>query len=165
MRRSSLLIGKRSSDCTPMPAKSQQTERSFLIAPCGMNCALCMAFQRDINKCPGCNGSNANKPVYCVRCRIKHCKELKRSKGTYCFECQAFPCKRLQQLDKRYRTKYGMSMIDNLRSIEKIGIEKFIRQEQRRWKCSHCSSLVSVHRPACLSCGTKKSTPVQRRLL
>ncbi|MHB1050148.1 MAG: DUF3795 domain-containing protein [Bacteroidota bacterium] len=136
-----------------MPAKSQQSERTFLIAPCGMNCALCMAYQRDINTCPGCNGPNTGKPKSCVRCVIKNCTELKRSNGTFCFECEAFPCKRLQQLDKRYRTKYGMSMIDNLRTIEKIGIEKFVRQQVRRWKCSRCGELVSVHRPACLRCG------------
>jgi rubrerythrin len=58
-----------------------------------------------------------------------------------------------------------MSMIDNLRTIEKLGIQKFIRQEQHRWKCSHCGNLVSVHRSACLSCGAPKATKVKRRSL
>ena len=148
-----------------MPATNQLINSVFFIAPCGMNCALCYAFQRGMNPCPGCNGPNAGKPKSCVRCVIKNCTELKRSKGTFCFECRAFPCKRLQQLDKRYRTKYGMSMIDNLRSIEKNGIQKFVQQEQRRWKCSRCDSLLSVHRSACLSCGAPKTAKVKRRSL
>lgn len=137
----------------------------FHIAPCGMNCALCMAFQRTTNRCHGCNGDDSLKPQYCIRCRIKHCPELRRQHATFCGDCEVFPCTRIKNLDKRYRTKYGMSMINNLIAIKKIGIEKFVRREQRRWKCTHCRSLVSVHRPACLTCGTIKSAPVQRRSL
>jgi hypothetical protein len=148
-----------------MPVPSKHTVTAFHIAPCGMNCALCMAYQRVANRCHGCNGDDQQKPQYCVRCRIKQCPELRRQHATFCGECEAFPCTRIKNLDKRYRTKYGMNMIDNLRTIEKLGIEKFIRQEQRRWKCSHCGNLVSVHRPACLSCGAPKAVKVKRRSL
>jgi uncharacterized OB-fold protein len=48
-------------------------------------------------------------------------------------------------------------MIDNVLAIKKIGIEKFVRREQLRWKCSRCGELVSVHRPACLQCGKIKT--------
>jgi len=140
-----------------MPLPSKQTVAPFHIAPCGMNCALCMAYQRDTNRCSGCNGDDKQKPQYCVHCRIKNCPELKRVKGSFCYECEAFPCTRIKKLDKRYRTKYTMSMIDNLRTIETIGIEKFLQQEKRRWKCAGCGNLVSVHRPGCLRCGKAKT--------
>jgi len=71
----------------------------------------------------------------------------------YCFSCDGFPCERLRHLDRRYRTKYRMSMIDNLRHIEKHGVREFIRNEKKRWACSACGRLVCVHKPECPSCG------------
>lgn len=124
-----------------------------LIAPCGMNCAVCIAHLRTKNRCPGCHGLDSLKPHHCVQCRIKNCPELRRSKSGFCFDCSIFPCTRLRQLDTRYKTKYGMSMIDNLQAIQKIGITKFLKKETKRWSCSQCGSIVSVHRPECLECG------------
>ncbi|MBN2747249.1 MAG: hypothetical protein JXR34_11035 [Bacteroidales bacterium] len=69
-------------------------------------------------------------------------------------ECEKYPCKRLKNLDKRYRTKYGMSMLDNLENIKSLGIEKFVELEQERWRCSNCGELLCVHRTSCLKCGT-----------
>lgn len=112
--------------------------KPILIAACGMNCALCIAYLRDKNNCPGCrlqgqlNSSNAK---YCRKCIIKNCQFLKKSKQKYCSrQCPDFPCQRLKNLDKRYRTKYGMSMIKNLGFIEKNGIRSFLRKEKEKWK-------------------------------
>ena len=80
--------------------------RSELIAPCGMNCRLCMAFQRKKNKCIGCNSDDCTKPAYCLHCIIKNCVTIQNSSSGLCYECDKFPCRRLKQLDKRYRTKY-----------------------------------------------------------
>jgi len=108
-----------------------------LIAPCGMNCNLCSAYLREekyIVKCPGCRADNKYKPNSCAKCIVKNCQILKQNKWKYCSSrCQKFPCARLKSLDKRYRTKYGMSMIDNLNNIEKNGIRKFIKQEEKKW--------------------------------
>jgi len=41
---------------------SHQPQMAELIAPCGMNCALCMAYQRQKNHFNGCNLDNNNKP-------------------------------------------------------------------------------------------------------
>lgn len=45
--------------------------RSFnkisLIAPCGMNCSICMAYLREKNKCPGCRGNDIDKPITRVK--------------------------------------------------------------------------------------------------
>jgi len=104
-----------------------------LIAPCGMDCNLCLAYLREKNRCPGCNSID-NKSDYHTRCIIRNCKILKQNKREYCSsQCQKFPCARLKSLDKRYRTKYGMSMIDNLNNIEKNGIKEFIKQEEKKW--------------------------------
>jgi len=123
-----------------------------LIAPCGMNCRLCLAYVRDKNTCPGCRGDDTFKKKSCVRCRIKNCDKMVQSGGKYCFGCGSFPCARLRQLDKRYRTKYGMGMIANLENIKKKGIREFIRNEKERWTCPACGGTLCVHRPQCPSC-------------
>ena len=126
-----------------------------LIAPCGMNCALCLAYQRDKNRCLGCNSnSNAKRSItnHLKTCIIRNCPKLTNS---FCYDCQDFPCQRLKNLDKRYKTKYGMSMLDNLNYIKEKGLEDFIKNEQTKWACQSCDSLVCVHRSICLNCQTK----------
>lgn len=107
------------------------------IAPCGMNCAVCSAVLREekhIVKCPGCRGSNENKPKYCVHCVIITCKIRKSMKAKYCSDrCEEFPCKRLKALDKRYRKKYDFSMLDNLEHIAQKGIKAFVRAQERKY--------------------------------
>jgi len=124
------------------------------VAPCGIDCSLCMAFQREKNKCDGCNCAGGSKVKHLAACRIRNCEELAAGGTGFCYSCEKLPCKRMKQLDKRYSTKYGTSPIQNLRAIEKLGIEKFARAETRKWKCGKCGALVCMHRPECLSCGS-----------
>jgi len=124
-----------------------------LIAPCGMNCRLCLAYTRDRNPCPGCRADDSAKPKTRVICRIKTCQRISRNKAKYCFGCDTFPCDALAHLDKRYRTKYGMSMVDNLVRIREFGIRRFIRDEKEKWACPACAEILCVHQPQCLSCG------------
>ena len=101
-----------------------------LIAPCGMNCGICYAYLREKNKCPGCRLFSAKEPVSIARCKIRNCEIIQKGKVKYCFECDNFPCKNLKQLDKRYRTKYNMSEIENLEYIKKNGIRKFVSMKK-----------------------------------
>lgn len=126
-----------------------------LIATCGMNCGVCIAYLREKNKCPGCRIPDANKPITRIRCKIKNCKVFQKGKANFCFECQNFPCDNLKHLDKRYRTKYNMSMIENLKNIKLLGIDKFVKNENIRWTCSKCGGTICVHRGYCTDCGTK----------
>jgi hypothetical protein len=123
-----------------------------LIAPCGMNCAICHAYQRPKNKCPGCRVFNDVKPVTIARCKIKTCATLKSRKLKYCIGCESFPCAIIKHLDKRYRAKYHMSMIENLTNIKRYGIRKFVRDETVRWRCPTCGSSICVHKGYCLNC-------------
>jgi hypothetical protein len=132
---------------------SNVTTKTNLIAPCGMNCSICMAYLREKNKCPGCRLFNKSEPVTRARCKIKNCQTFKRSKSKFCFECEEYPCDRLKHLDKRYRTKYNMSMIENLENIKKLGLREFIKNEKIRWTCLHCGGTICVHRGYCYTCG------------
>jgi hypothetical protein len=124
-----------------------------LIAPCGINCRLCRAYSRDRKPCPGCRGDDTLKSNSCVTCRIKNCEKMINGKIEYCFKCDEFPCARLTHLDKRYRIKYGTNLIDNLESIKKSGITHFVKNENKKWTCPECGSMICMHKPQCLSCG------------
>lgn len=124
-----------------------------LIAPCGVNCGICLAYLREKKKCPGCRGSDENKSFSCINCRIKNCDELNKNNIKFCFECKKIPCTRLKNLDKRYRLKYNMSMIENLENIKKFGVRKFVNNEKIRWACPKCGETICVHRGCCYNCG------------
>jgi hypothetical protein len=137
---------------TPIRSTKQTAISMKLIAPCGMNCRLCSAFTRDKNPCPGCQSDDRLKSKSCVACQIKNCEKLVNAKVKYCFGCGSFPCARLKHLDKRYRTKYGMSMIGNLESIRDFGIRHFMRAEKEKWRCPKCGEMLCIHKLQCLYC-------------
>ena len=144
---------------TATKRKKTTTISTNLIASCGMNCRLCLGYIRERNTCPGCrmiDNQDSQKSKYRNKCRIKNCELIAKGKIKYCSDsCDSYPCARLKQLDKRYRIKYGMSMIDNLKMINEFGIRHFIRNEKVKWICPECGEMICVHRPTCLSCGYK----------
>jgi hypothetical protein len=125
---------------------------TFHIAPCGMNCSICMAFLRTKNKCTGCRGSVEGKAKTVISCKIKNCEQLN---SDYCFTCIDYPCKRIKHIDKRYRSKYHMSMVENLQNIQSIGIAQFVINERKRWACPICGGTICVHKGQCMSCSKK----------
>jgi hypothetical protein len=102
------------------------------IAVCGMNCRLCLAYKREKNGCLGCKEKKGLRLDYCEKCKIRNCKKAVRGEWNYCFQCDEFPCKRIKHIDKRYRTNYRMSMIENLDNINHSGIRKFLLLENER---------------------------------
>ena len=134
-----------------------------LIAPCGMNCGICVAFfgytMKGGKRKHPCNSCRSRDNIHFLRrgrCAFlkKHCDKLATKQIEYCYECTGFPCVKLEALDKRYRDKYGMSMIENLRCIQTNGIKHFLEYEQERWKCPTCDGIVCVHNNKCYSCDT-----------
>jgi len=121
-----------------------------------MNCGLCIGHLRDKKPCGGCFKLDCeNKPEYCRSCTIVNCEFLAKTESGFCFECEKYPCTRLKQLDKRYRANYGMSMLENLDSIKKNGLENFLANEETKWTCKNCGHGLSVHRDFCLNCKEK----------
>jgi hypothetical protein len=133
----------------------------ILVAPCGMNCAICgnyLAQQYDLKKsgiqksyCAGCRPRGKN----CAFMK-KNCALIGEGRIQYCYLCADFPCRRLKNLDKRYRTKYHMSMIENLIYIKEQGIDKFLEKEAEKWQCPECGGVISCHNGICYNCGLDK---------
>lgn len=121
------------------------------IAPCGMNCRLCYGFIRPDNPCMGCRTPDDKKPKSCSGCKIVACeKRIQNGWGT-CAPCPT-PCRRLKDLDKRYREKYHMSMLENLAHISQHGMTSFLQQQEALYRCSACGATVCVHWEECPSC-------------
>lgn len=131
-----------------------------LIAPCGMNCAICssyLAYKNNITRargkithCKGCRPRNKQCAFLKKQC-IDNLKLLK-GKVDFCYECNCFPCDRLKHLDERYQCEFGMSMIENLMNIKEKGIHAFIKNQYKKYKCPKCDGLISTHNKKCFVC-------------
>ena len=129
-----------------------------LIAPCGMNCAVCsgyLAFKNDVK-------SQGVRMPYCAGCRPrdkqcaflkKRCNRLLEGRVQYCYQCPDHPCQGLQNIDKRYRSLFRMSMIENLEYIRDKGVESFLAKEEEKWRCPQCGAVICCHNGICFECG------------
>ena len=124
----------------------------LLIAPCGLNCGICITHLRSKNKCCGCRIDDIHKHISCVNCKIKNCGFFLNKKEKFCFKCKKFPCDKLIRLAKRYRTRYNVSLFENFKYIKNFGIKKFLIKEKHKWACPECGGTISVHKGYCLSC-------------
>jgi hypothetical protein len=126
-----------------------------------MNCAICagyLALKNDLKgkgirtvRCAGCRPRNKK----CAFLK-KQCSKLSEGEVTFCFECETFPCNRLKTIDERYRSRYKMSMIENLGFIREFGMEKFLKEQEKLWKCPNCEGLICCHNGLCFSCDLEK---------
>ncbi len=139
-----------------MKRKTQPPDLSAeeLIAPCGLNCAVCWAHLRTRNSCPGCRADDARKPKTRFRCKIKNCQAGLGNRNALpsCAGCAALPCEPLSHLDQRYRARYCTSPIANLQAIGTRGMRRFLHEEAARWTCSNCGARLCMHKPNCLVC-------------
>lgn len=130
-----------------------------MIAPCGMNCKICLGYfgytatgKKRKMKCTGC------KPTVKTCAHLKkYCKNKTIFEIDYCYECSDFPCEQLKKLDKKYRLRYSMSMIENLEYIRDKGINKFLRKQEKKYKCPECGGVICVHDRKCYSCGNSNN--------
>jgi hypothetical protein len=128
-----------------------------LIAPCGMNCAICskyLAYVNDLKRsqCIGCRPRNTGCDYLFEKCTgINH---NSKDNPVYCFECNQYPCKQIKRMDDRYRKNYQMSVKENLEFIQEEGISQFIDEQYKKYRCSKCGGLISIHNRKCFKCDT-----------
>jgi hypothetical protein len=128
-----------------------------LIAPCGMNCAICSRHLSYVNnlkrsQCVGCRPRNQKCEYLFGKCTgINHAA---KGDASCCFDCDQYPCKQIDRMDDRYRKNYKMSIKDNLENIKRMGIGEFINDQYQKYRCSKCSALISVHNGKCFKCDT-----------
>jgi ribosomal protein S27AE len=43
-------------------------------------------------------------------------------------------------------------MIENLRDIKVLGMEKFLAYQEKKWTCPNCGGVISCHHGFCFNC-------------
>lgn len=139
-----------------------------LVAPCGMNCNICaayLAYTHDLK-------AKGLRMMYCTGCRPrdkpcaflkKQCSTLRNGEVMYCYECPTFPCDRLSAIDRRYRTQFRMSEVENLHRIRDGGIGPFLKAEEEKWRCPVCGGVVSCHNGLCFDCDLERLQAKKRK--
>lgn len=138
-----------------MKVKKSNLISEELIAPCGMNCAICsryLAYVHNLKRsqCSGCRQRSESCTYLFEKCTgINH-----HSKGNtaFCFECNQYPCRQINRMDDRYRKKYHMSVKENLKCIQTVGIDQFIEEQSKQYRCSKCGGFISIHNRKCFKC-------------
>ncbi|MBE2201158.1 MAG: DUF3795 domain-containing protein [Anaerolinea sp.] len=122
-----------------------------MLAPCGMNCRVCYVHLKKKKPCLGCWGQDDSKPEHCRTCKIKTCA-LEQGID-FCFNCSTFPCAIIKRLDKSYRQRYQVSLIDNAMRLKTVGAKQYLKEERDKWTCADCGGIVSLHDRVCSECG------------
>jgi len=130
-----------------------------LIAPCGMNCAVCSNYLAYVNnlkrsQCAGCRPSNKNCTYLFEKCSGMNHGLEGTATAKFCYECSQYPCKAINRMDSRYQKSYGMSVKANQEHIKNNGLSRFVKEEYRLRHCEKCGGLISVHNRKCFKCDT-----------
>ena len=122
-----------------------------LLAPCGMNCRVCYVHLKKKNPCQGCQGQVDSKPEHCRKCALKDCTQTKGL--DFCSDCLSFPCAILKRMDKSYRLRYQVSLIENAIRCKTLGTKQYLSAEKQKWICLACGGVISLHDRVCSECG------------
>jgi hypothetical protein len=115
-------------------------ERTKLVAPCGIDCAICemytckdnpqmleyfisKGYSREALPCKGCIAVKGKCPVMNSDCETYSCVQSKNI--TTCSSCNDFPCDKLApSADMANILPHNLKLF-NLLTIKRIGVEEF----------------------------------------
>ena len=131
-----------------------------LAAPCGIYCGFCRQYLALKNNkleekglklgCQGCRIRNKN----CAFIR-RDCSKLRKKEIAYCYECEDIPCNKLKRINNIYIDRYSISLIKNLKRIEEIGVNSWLKEQKKLYTCPECGGEICVHDEECYVCGLK----------
>jgi len=85
------------------------------------------------------------------------CEPIKTKSARFCYECREFPCEIVNKLERKYTRKYHTSILGNLEKIKESGLQQFLKDDEKKWKCQACGGVVSMHTSTCFDCGKDKT--------
>jgi len=135
---------------------TESTPNYPIVAPCGINCSLCLAYLRKKNRCNGCLAPENQKRRHLQVCQMRKCEKLRQTESKFCYACMDYPCTRLKQIEKRYRVKYNVLIYENFKVIKKSGLDEFMKQQKEKYLCPGCGGTICMHRGFCLDCEEKR---------
>ncbi len=98
-----------------------------------------------------CEGCRSEVVMYwCRRCDIKRCAS---ERGVdFCHECPEFPCPLILRF--RMSRPHHEPVFENMKAIEGEGIDKWLQDQDRRWRCMSCGRRVTFYDTLCRACGS-----------
>ena len=135
-----------------------ERKKAEAVSYCGIYCAACPSVHR--GSCYGCrSGDKSQKRTSKWNCTIRNCC-INEKKVEYCGECPEYPCQTILKLINSHKDKprmhYRHEIPDNMKELNKMGIDEWAAGQEERWKCPNCGDLVIWYNYECVSCGTSQ---------
>lgn len=102
-------------------------------------------------KCQGCKSDDVF--IVCRICNIRECAISKNVE--HCIDCEDYPCEIYEEWKKIKSVLPHINAVsDNLENINKVGVDKWLLDQEKQWKCPKCDTNFSWYSTTCDSCGT-----------
>jgi hypothetical protein len=99
-------------------------------------------------ECHGCKSDHLAE--FAENCKIRKCA-LERG-HEFCIECEDFQCERFMDfLDAQ--AAHPRIHFNNLERIEEAGVETWLTEQDKRWRCSNCGGKFHFDQATCIQCG------------
>jgi hypothetical protein len=134
---------------------------------CGLYCGSCPLLQanqkgtvEEIAKrekmkpgdleCHGCKSDRV--AVFCRDCTFKSCAAERGHE--FCVECDDYPCEELVKFRSDEWPHHSV-VISNLERIRRDGLETWLKEREKRWRCRECGEEFTWYDEICESCGAR----------
>lgn len=124
---------------------------------CGVYCGACPILLTTktgkIDEDKQCHGCKSEKNTgYCATCGIKTCAQDKGYE--FCNQCNELKtCELIQKFVSDTQYPYGQCVLDNMKMIRDEGLPKWLKIQDKRWRCENCGTSHSWYHETCPQCG------------
>jgi hypothetical protein len=155
--------------------------KEHLAAACGTYCGACPAYlakhsegQRKVSSgptkamkgippsnwmdglvCDGCL-SGGVLAAHCQMCNIR-LHALNSQNDSRCSHCEELPCYRITNLINQGGYLHRKEYLPNLEKIRQMGVQQWVKYEEKRWRCPKCGMPMSWYDTECAGCGQPRS--------
>jgi hypothetical protein len=105
--------------------------------------------------CDGCL-SGGILAAHCQSCAIRICAANKQN-DSRCSDCEELPCYRITNLINMGRYLHRKEYLPNLKLIREMGVRKWAKYEEERWRCPRCGLPMRWYDAECAGCGEPRS--------
>jgi hypothetical protein len=105
--------------------------------------------------CDGCL-SGGILAAHCQMCAIRKCAADKQI-DSRCSDCDELPCYRVTNLINMGGYLHRNEYLPNLKKFREMGVQEWVKYEEKRWCCPKCGLPVSWYDAECVRCGEPRS--------